>query len=444
VTGASGTFPPGPLEVPPLEAALVSRATPLVWHVPGSKSITNRALPLAALCEGQTVLSGVLHSDDTLHMRRALEAMGILIEDKGETTLRVSGGRSRLRAPKEPLFIGNSGTTVRFLTALAALVPGPVTLVGDEHMEKRPISDLVEGMRQLGVRIDCETGCPPLTIHGGYLPGGTVTMPGDKSSQYFSALLMVAPCADGPLRLLVEGSLVSRPYVDITLTMMRAFGATAHASEHSFDVAPLADGYRCPSYAIEPDASSASYAFACAAATGLDITVPNLGLAALQGDYAFVDLLEQVGAQVERRQTATTVRGTGRLSGLDVDMHHISDTVMTLAAIAPLFSGRTTIRNVENIRIKETDRLEATVTELTRLGQTTSSGRDWLSVDPAPVSPCVVRSYSDHRMAMAFAVLGLCRPGVSIETPSCVKKTYPTFWQDLRRVYTHVGQAAPF
>lgn len=439
---ASELFPPGPVEVAPL--ATEGAQGPFVWNIPGSKSITNRALPLAALSEGETILTGVLHSDDTLHMRRALEAMGILIEDIDATTLRVVGGRSRLRAPTEPLFIGNSGTTVRFLTALAALVPGPVTLVGDEHMAKRPISDLVDGMRQLGVRIECATGCPPLTVHGGELPGGVVTMPGDKSSQYFSALLMVAPCASGPLRLVVEGSLVSRPYVDITLTMMRAFGASATATADAFDIQPAAAGYQPRSYAIEPDASSASYAFACAAATGLEITVPHLGLGALQGDYAFVDLLEQAGARVVRTTEGTTVQGTGTLRGLDVDMHHISDTVMTLAAIAPLMAGPTKIRNVENIRIKETDRLEATVTELGRLGQKVASGRDWLEIEPAPVTPCVVRSYSDHRMAMAFAILGLCRAGVSIETPSCVKKTYPTFWQDLRRLYAHVGQGAPF
>lgn len=439
---AGELFPPGPLEVVPLNTT--GAKGPLIWHIPGSKSITNRALPLAALSEGETILTGVLHSDDTLHMRRALEAMGVLIEDIDATTLRVRGGRSRLRAPAEPLFIGNSGTTVRFLTALAALVPGPVTLVGDEHMAKRPISDLVDGMRQLGVRIDCATGCPPLTIHGGELPGGVVTMPGDKSSQYFSALLMVAPCAASPLRLVVEGNLVSRPYVDITLTMMRAFGAEASASEKSFDIRPVEGGYQPRSYAIEPDASSASYAFACAAATGLEITVPHLGLGALQGDYAFVDLLEQAGARVVRTAEATTVQGMGQLRGLDVDMHHISDTVMTLAAIAPLMRGPTKIRNVENIRIKETDRLDATVTELARLGQKVTSGRDWLEVVPAPIAPCVVRSYSDHRMAMAFAILGLSRPGVSIETPSCVKKTYPTFWQDLRRLYAHVDQGAPF
>lgn len=466
------TFPQGPLPIPPLDPEKVRAAAPFVWHVPGSKSITNRALVLAALAEGATTLTGVLHSDDTRHMRNALAALGIVITDVDATTLRVEGGRSRLRAPSEPLFIGNSGTTVRFLAALAALVPGKVTLVGDEHMAKRPISDLVDGLRQLGVEIDCPTGCPPLTIHGGKLPGGTVRMPGDKSSQYFSALLMAAPCAEGPLSLEVVGSLVSRPYVDITLAMMRAFGALVDAEPGSqaprFRVGGTAAGesgeaagsfggapaYRSsalpesngsrPTYHIEPDASSASYAFAAGAALGLDVTVPNLGERALQGDYHFVDLLERAGAQITRGAHETRIVGTGTFHGLDVDMHDISDTVMTLAALAPLASGPTRITNVENIRIKETDRLEATVTELSRLGQSTRSGRDWLQVEPGPVTPAVVLSYSDHRMAMAFAILGLCRAGISIENPACVAKTYPTFWQALSRLYAHVGQECPF
>jgi 3-phosphoshikimate 1-carboxyvinyltransferase len=202
--------------------------------------------------------------------------------------------------------------------------------------------------------------------------------------------------------------------------------------------------YQGLDYYIEPDASSASYAFATAAVTGLSVLVPGLGTSALQGDYGFVDLLEQAGARVERSQNETRVTGTGPLRGLDVDMHHISDTVMTLAAIAPLAQGPTRIRNVANIRIKETDRLLATVNELRRLGQEVTHGEDWLHIEPRPVTPAIVRSYSDHRMAMSFAVLGLMRPGVSIEDPSCVAKTYPGYWDALRLVYEAVGQRASY
>lgn len=445
------TFPPAPLPLRPLDPSRLPEgpaALELTWSIPGSKSITNRALVLAALAEGTTVLRGVLQSDDTRHMRRALEQLGITIVERDPTTWEVEGGLGRLRAPREPLFVGNSGTTVRFLAALAALVPGPVTLEGDEHMAKRPIADLVDGLRQIGVRVDCDTGCPPLRVWGGELRGGTVTMRGDRSSQYFSALLMAARCAQGDVTLRVEGNLVSRPYVGITLEMMRRFGADVLDGGDEFVV--RGGGTYVPSeYVIEPDASSASYAFATAAATGMTVTVPGLGTSALQGDYGFVDLVEQMGARVERSLDATRVIGPhpvggAPLRGLDVDMHHISDTVMTLAALAPLCEGPTHIRNVANIRLKETDRLAATVAELERLGQVVTSGEDWLRIEPRPIQPATVRCYSDHRMAMSFAILGLARPGITIEDPACVAKTYPGFWDSLRAVYAAAGSTAPY
>ena len=422
-------FPAGPLRIPKLK-----RPPELTWRVPGSKSITNRALVLAALAEGESTLEGVLHSDDTRHMRSALSALGIAIEDQGPTTLLVRGGRGQLRAPKEALFVGNSGTTVRFLAALACLVPGRVTLVGDEAMARRPIQDLVDGLRQLGVQIDCQTGCPPLTIHGGRLPGGALSMRGDRSSQYFSALLMAAVLADGPVTVDISGNLVSRPYIDITRRMIEDFGGVVDVTPLGYRVLSRSS-YRARGYTIEPDASSASYPFALAAATGGTITVPGLGTSALQGDYGFLDVLARVGARVEKHQTSSTVTGTGSLHGIAVDMHDISDTVMTLAAIAPVLSGETGISNVANIRIKETDRLLATVQELERLGQVVKHGDDWLSVDPRPLTPATVHCYADHRIAMSFAVLGAAAGAVSIEDPACVAKTYPGFWADLAACY---------
>ncbi|HEY6728196.1 MAG TPA: 3-phosphoshikimate 1-carboxyvinyltransferase [Polyangiaceae bacterium] len=431
-------FPDGSLTVPPLGAPVA-----LDWQVPGSKSITNRALVLAALAAGESTLTGVLQSDDTQHMRRALETLGIQVSEIDATTLRVRGGINRLRQPTQPLFIGNSGTTVRFLTAFAALVPGAVTLDGDSHMRRRPIADLVEGLQQLGVSIECPTGGPPLTIRGMGLPGGSVSMRGDRSSQYFSAVLMAAAAAAGPIQLLIEGELVSRPYVDITLAMMRSFGGEAREQGRGFVVEPTG-GYQPTAYAIEPDASSASYAFATAVATGGQVTVDGLGTDSLQGDYGFCEVLEQAGAVVERSPTTTSVRAGARHRGVDVDMHHISDTVMTLAALAPLADGPTTIRNVANIRIKETDRLLATVNELERLGQHVEHGEDWLRISPRPIVPATVRCYSDHRRAMSFAILGLARPGIAIEDPACVAKTYPGFWDALKACYTSAGRAAPW
>lgn len=430
--------PAGPLLIPKL-----SQPPRLTWRVPGSKSITNRALVLAALAEGESTLEGVLHSDDTRHMRNALSALGVAIDDLGPTTLRVRGGRAKLRAPKEPLFVGNSGTTVRFLAALACLVPGTVTLVGDEAMARRPIQDLVDGLRQLGVRIDCDSGCPPLTVYGGRLPGGTLSMRGDRSSQYFSALLMAAVLAEGPVVMNVTGTLVSRPYVDITRRMIEDFGGAVESTSSGFSVQSRA-AYVARSYLIEPDASSASYPFALAAVTGGTITVPGLGRRALQGDYGFLDVLAQLGAQVEKGESSSTVTGPGAqaLRGIAVDMHDISDTVMTLAAIAPVLSGETSISNVANIRIKETDRLIATVQELRRLGQGVRHGEDWLKVEPRPIHPATVQCYADHRMAMSFAVLGAAAGGVSIQDPACTAKTYPTFWDDLAACY--VGSKPPW
>ena len=425
-------MPDGPLRMVPLAAPPQGE-----WRVPGSKSITNRALLLAALAEGETRLEGVLQSDDTRHMRNGLEALSIEIVEEDPTTWIVRGGRSRLKQPARELFIGNSGTTVRFLTALAVLVPGSVTLVGDAHMAKRPIQDLVDALRQLGVRVDCASGYPPVTVHGGSFPGGRVSMRGDRSSQYLSAMLMAGGLAESPLEVVVEGTLVSRPYVGITERMVTDFGGSIASDDLRFLVSPLA-AYRPRTYVIEPDASSASYPFALAAASRGSLIVPGLRSDALQGDVAFADVLKRAGASVTHEAGGVRVEGHD-LHGVDEDMHHISDTVMTLAAIAPLADGPTMIRNVANIRIKETDRLEATVAELRRLGQSVDHGADWLRIEPRPIVPAVVRCYGDHRMAMSFAVLGAIREGITIEDPACVAKTYPTFWDDLARCYAAQG-----
>jgi 3-phosphoshikimate 1-carboxyvinyltransferase len=412
----------------------------VTWAVPGSKSITNRALVLAALADGETTLTGALESDDTRHMRAALARMGIAIEDAGADALVVRGGRARLHAPDGPLFVGNSGTTVRFLAAVAALVDGEVTLVGDDAMARRPIHVLVDALWTLGADVTCATGCPPLTIRGGRLRGGRVRMRGDQSSQYFSALLMAAGFADADLDVEIEGSLVSRPYVDITRRMIADFGGDVAETPAGFHVR-AGRTLRGRDYAIEPDASSASYPFALAAALGGAVVVPGLGRDAQQGDYAFTSILEQAGAVVTRGETSTRIERFGALRGVDVDMHHISDTVMTLAAIAPLASGPTRIRNVANIRIKETDRLAATVIELRRLGQQVTHGADWLQIEsaPAPVTPAVVHCYDDHRIAMSFAILGAAAGGVTIEDPACVSKTYPGFFRDLAAIYAAAG-----
>ncbi len=431
----------GPFLVPHLRGRVDT-----TWAVPGSKSITNRALVCAALAEGdETVLRNVLASDDTQRMRDCLGAMGVAIRDGGADELIVRGGRDRLRVPSAPCFVGNSGTTVRFCAALAALIPGRTTFVGDQHMAKRPIADLVDGLRQLGVTVDCATGCPPLTVHGGRIPGGRIRMRGDRSSQYFTALLLVSGFADAALEISVEGELVSLPYIEMTRRLVADFGGRIDVLGGSgaayqagvstgFRTTPIR-AYRARGYAIEPDASSASYPFALAAAGGGRITVPGLDATSLQGDYAFVELLRRMGASVTSDAGGTSVAApAGGLAGIDADLHHISDTVMTLAAIAPLCRGDTVIRNIANIRIKETDRLAATVAELRRLGQQVEHGDDWLRISPRPIIPATVECYADHRMAMSFGVLGALTGKVTIADPACTAKTYPGFWRDLATV----------
>ena len=426
--------PQSPLSIPRLSEA--DRKSERTWSVPGSKSLTNRALVLAALAEGPTRLSNVLASDDTRHMRACLAQLGIRIEDDGASAVIVHGGRSRLRPATEPLFVGNSGTTVRFLAGVAALIPGTTTFVGDQHMAKRPIADLVEGLRQLGLTVDCPTGCPPLTVHGGRLPGGHVTMRGDRSSQYFSALLLVAGLSDQPLDIHITGELVSRPYVDMTRRLVADFGGRIEVTADGFFAQPISH-YAARSYHIEPDASAASYPFALAAAGGGIISVPNIGSHSLQGDYRFVEVLRAMGAQISLSDQAlvTRVQAGPHLHGVEVDMHHISDTVMTLAAIAPLADSPTTIRNVANIRLKETDRLQALINELRRLGQEVDHGDDWLRITPRPLTAATVACYADHRMAMSFAVLGALTGAVTLADPACVAKTYPGFFADLAHSY---------
>lgn len=421
-------LPAGPLAIPRLPGP-VHRD----WAVPGSKSITNRALVLAALADGTSVVENVLVSDDTAHMRTCLEAMGIGISDGAPGELVIQGGRSRLRSPGHELFVGNSGTTVRFLAAVAALVPGEVRLAGDAHMATRPIADLVEGLRALGVAVDCPTGCPPLTIRGGRFPGGRIPLRADRSSQYLTALLLVAALGDDDLHIELQGSLVSKPYIDLTRRMVADFGGHIEEIPGGFRAHRCA-GYRPRGYRIEPDASAASYPFALAA-TGHDLTVPGLGTRTLQGDHAFIELLRRMGAGVQAMAIQTRVQSGVGLCGIDCDMHHISDTVMTLAAIAPLASGPTTIRNVANIRIKECDRLTATVDGLRRLGQEVEHGDDWLRIIPRPLRPATVDCRHDHRLAMSFAVLGAATGAVTIDDPACVAKTYPGFWDDLAVLY---------
>jgi 3-phosphoshikimate 1-carboxyvinyltransferase len=404
---------------------------------PGSKSLTNRALVIAALADGPCGLTGVLDSDDTRVMIAALRELGWEIRQDLEARRVEICGRSRSTADAgddiASLWLENSGTSIRFLTALCCLEDGssPIRLDGNARMRERPIQPLVDALSRWGADIQCElgTGCPPVLVRPRGLPAARVVVSGDLSSQYLSALLMAAPCAGGDVELQVEGTLVSRPYVDMTLAIMRSFGSEiSEATPNSFKISP--GGYRAREYEIEPDASAASYFLAAAAVTGGRVTVKGLHRNSLQGDVGFADVLERMGCRVEWGPNSITVRG-GELRGIDVDMNGISDTAQTLAATAPFAQGPTRIRGVAHMRHKETDRVSALVTELGKLGLKVEEHEDGLTIHPGPMRPASIATYDDHRMAMSFAVLGLKQPGVTIEDPGCTSKTYPNFFEDL-------------
>lgn len=328
--------------------------------------------------------------------------------------------------------MANSGTTVRFLAPLVSLANGAFRLDGTPRMRERPIGDLIDSLRQLGVdaRAESTGACPPVVIHATGLSGGQATVRGDVSSQFLSGLLMAAPYAHEPVRLAVEGELVSKPYVTMTLAVMDAFGVPVEQlAMREFRVPRQRYGGRV--YAIEPDASAASYFFAAAAISGGEVAVEGLSRASLQGDVAFVDVLAQMGCRVTHGPDRITVAGK-KLSGVTVDMNAISDTVQTLAAVALFAEGPTTITGVGHIRHKETDRIGALATELRKLGAIVEELPDGLRITPAPLRPAVIDTYQDHRMAMSLSLVGLRQPGIFINDPGCTAKTYPGFWNDLR------------
>lgn len=405
--------------------------------LPGSKSVTNRALIVAALANGRSTLREALFSDDTVYMSRALQQLGIPVQaDEEQSLFTVDGQAGVIPAAEASLFIGNSGTSARFLAALAALGSGTYEIDGVERMRQRPIAPLLDALQALGVDASSSAGngCPPVTIRGEGISGGDVTMSGDTSSQYFTALLMVAPVTVNGMRISVENDLVSKPYLDLTIRTMRDFGATVENHGYRRFTVPGDQSYRALDYAIEPDASAASYFFALAAATGGRVRVRNLGSGSAQGDVAFVEVLERMGCHVEWDPRWIQVTGAEALNGVDVDMNAISDTMPTLAAVAPLAQTPVTIRNVEHVRHKETDRIHAVVTELERLGVAVDERRDGLTIQPGRPSAATVHTYDDHRMAMSFAVLGTVVEGITIDDPGCVAKTFPDFFDRLNSV----------
>lgn len=402
---------------------------------PGSKSLTNRALITAALASGTTKLTGVLASDDTRVMVESLNRLGVPVtHDVENCTMEVTGCGGQPPAEKADLWLENSGTSIRFLTAFCSLGNGEYRLDGNERMRERPISHLVESLTKLGVDVECELGtdCPPVRLKAAGLSGGKTSLAGNISSQYLSALLMAAPCGSNSVEIEVTGDLVSKPYIDMTMGVMAQFGATVLCPDpRRFAISP--QQYKATNYAIEPDASAASYFFAAAAITGGEVTVEGLTSYALQGDVHFVEALEEMGCEVDYGDDTITVKG-GKLTGVDIDMNAISDTAQTLAVVALFAEGPTRIRNVGHMRHKETDRVAAVVNEIRRMGVEAEELDDGLAITPGKIQPATIETYDDHRMAMSFALAGLRSEGIRIADPSCTGKTYPHFFSDLEKL----------
>ena len=412
-----------------LAITTIDRPLEAVVRPPGSKSITNRALVAAALATGGVSrLEGPLEADDTEVMRRALRGFGVMIDDVDDPWL-VLGTGGRLAAPGT-VDVGASGTSARFLTALAALAPGFTTIDGTPRMRQRPIGELTAALAALGVDVETTDGCPPVTVHGGGLSGGTVTVDSARSSQFVSAVLLVAPMAEGSLVVEAPG-LVSSPYVETTLEVMRAFGATVRpCGEHRWRVEPT--GYRTAHLEIEADASAAVYPLVAAAILGGVVAIDGIPAASTQADLRILEVLEAMGCEVWRRAGRVVLAGPSRrLTAVDVDMNSAPDAVLGLAVACLFADGPSRIRNVGNLRLKETDRLTALATEIRRVGADARIEGDDLVVVPGEIRPARVHTYDDHRMAMSFALVGLARPGITIENPRCVEKTWPGYFDML-------------
>ena len=408
--------------------------------LPGSKSLSNRILLLAALAEGETTITNLLDSDDVRYMLTALKQLGVeyqLADDNRTCILKGLGGAFNVSEP-QTLFLGNAGTAVRPLTAALAISEGQFTVTGEPRMYERPIGDLIDALRPLGAEVAYlkDEGFPPLEINGKPLAGGEVSIKGNISSQYLTALLMVAPLFAGDTLIRVDGELVSKPYIDITLDTMAKFGVTVTNNNYQSFAISGGQTYQSPGrIMVEGDASSASYFLAAAAIGKGPVKVHGTGSASIQGDAKFADVLEQMGAKVTYSDMWIEVEGTGELNGVDVDLNHIPDAAMTIATTALFAKGPTRIRNIYNWRVKETDRLSAMATELRKVGAVVEEGEDYIHIEPPEkITSAAIDTYNDHRMAMCFSLASFGDADIIINDPKCTSKTFPTYFSEFARI----------
>lgn len=402
-------------------------------NIPGSKSISNRVLLLATLARGSTTLTNLLDSDDIRYMLASLKQLGIqytLSEDKTECV--VEGNEGPISsASAQSLFLGNAGTAMRPLCAALTLGQGEFTLTGEPRMEERPIGDLVDALRQLGADVTYlkNDGFPPLTINATGLNGGDVEIAGDLSSQFLTALLMVAPLTKDSVNIKIKGELVSKPYIDITIALMKQFGVEVINHQYQRFEIKAGQHYVSPGKVlVEGDASSASYFLAAGAIKGGEVKVTGVGRLSIQGDVKFADALAQMGANIEWGDDYIIARKS-TLTAIEMDMNHIPDAAMTIATAALFATGTTKLTNIYNWRIKETDRLAAMATELRKVGAIVEEGHDYITITPpAELNTAAIDTYNDHRMAMCFSMMAFADCGITINDPDCTSKTFPDYF----------------
>ena len=402
-------------------------------QLPGSKSLSNRALLLAALAHGETTITNLLDSDDIRHMLNALKQLGVyysLSDDKTECTIHGVGGFFNVSQAQE-LFLGNAGTAMRPLCAALAASKGSFVLTGEPRMKERPIAHLTDALIQLGADINFleMDGYPPMQIQGKELTGGHISIDGSVSSQFLTAVLMIAPLLNQDTQIDISGELVSKPYIELTLQIIATFGAVIEHNDYQTFTIKGGQVYRSPDrYMVEGDASSASYFLAAAAIKGGTVRVRGIGTDSTQGDIHFADVLEAMGASVTRTPEYIEVT-RGSLTAVDMDMNHIPDAAMTIATTALFAEGTTCIRNIYNWRVKETDRLSAMATELRKVGATVIEGDDFIEITPPTlIKHAEIATYDDHRMAMCFSLINLAQCGITILDPGCTSKTFPDYF----------------
>jgi 3-phosphoshikimate 1-carboxyvinyltransferase len=404
--------------------------------VPGSKSYTHRILIAAALSDGACRIENALLAEDTRLTMQALRQMGIRIEDTSESRLIVHGRSGDLKPCEDRIYLGNSGTSMRLLTAVAALGRRTYTLSGTERMAERPIQDLIDALQQLGVRIRSanDNGCPPVVIHGGRLKGGAVSINCRTSSQYLSALLLIAPYTEKGLDIMVTKGPVSKPYVDMTVDVMHKFGVAVSREDYDRFLVGGQQTYRAGAYTVESDGSQAGYFWAAAAVCGTQIKVKGITENSRQGDVKLAQLLASMGCEIKSGPDGITVSG-GHLQAVEIDMGDMPDMVPTLAVVAAFAEGTTVIKNVSHLKAKESDRLTAVVNELVKMGIHASCSGNELIVTGGKPHGAEIETYGDHRIAMSFAVAGLVTPGIFIQEESCVEKSFPEFWHVFEGLY---------